>query len=266
VADISVDSEAEEDIAACATADSSWYSFMLTFQNAADGTQCAAWAESNSKLFGIDLADTAIKTSATSDLAYTNKGLSHGRSFVSYHALVDEFMTAAWLGNCLPFDPGTETWMFKTLSGVTADILTDAEVGYIKGKYGNCYTIVAGVAITQWGWTSLGATMFIDQVRFTDFAKARIAEDVFGVLAANKKIPYTDGGIALIQNVIQGRLDSMVEPNGGLAANPRPICTVPAAADVSSTNRGNRALPDVAFSGYRSGAIHSVAISGVLSV
>jgi hypothetical protein len=219
---VSVDSHADDDIAACAAADSTWYAFVLTAQNAADGALCATWALANKRLFMIDLADSEIK--AGTGLANTVRAAANDYCAVSYHAIMSEFMSAAWLGNCLPMTPGSETWKFKTLGGVTADVLTDAEATFIEADNGNWYTSVGGISITQNG--TCGKPQYIDVVRFIDWLKSNMQYDVYGVLTANKKVPYTDTGIALLEAAIRGRL-KIGEDVGGLRAGESTVTLEP---------------------------------------
>jgi hypothetical protein len=266
VADVTADSQADDDIAACAAADSGWYAFVLTHQNKADGTLCAVAASALKKLFVIDVADTEVKGSGSSDLASVCEAAADEYTVVCYHALNNQFMSAAWLGKCLPYDPGTETWKFKTLAGITADILTESEIGYIKAKHGNWYQELGGVNITQEGWTS-GAE-FIDTVRFIDYLKANIQYDVYGILVNNAKVPYTDGGVALIEGSLRGRLaneEGTEQRPRGLAPGSSTV-TVPLVANELAVNRANRTIPDIYFTATLSGAIHSLTINGVLSV
>jgi hypothetical protein len=263
VADVTADSGADHDIAACAAADSNWYAFMLTHQNKADGVLCAVAASALKKLFIIDVADTDVKGSGSSDLASVCEAASDEYTAVCYHSKMNEFMSAAWLGNCLPLTPGSETWKFKTLSGITADILTDSEIGYIKAKHGNWYQELGGVNIIQEGWTS-GAE-FIDTVRFIDWLKSNIQYDVYGILVNNPKVPYTDSGIALIEASLRGRLLTGIKV-GGLASDPAPTVTVPTVANELAVDRANRTIPDIYFTATLAGAIHSLTINGVLSV
>jgi hypothetical protein len=263
VADITADSSADTDIAACAAADSSWYAFMVTHQNAIDGAELATWAQANKRLFCIDIADSAIKTSATSDLAYVVNAASQEYAIVSYHAAQSEFMSAAWLGKCLPMEPGSETWKFKTLDGVSADILSDSEVGYIKGKNANWYQVIGGVSITQNGTS--GGGDFIDNVRFIDWLKTNMQYDVYDVLVNNNKVPYTDAGVAMVESRIRSRLNIGVDV-GGLSSDPAPTVTVPRVSSETTANRANRTIPDIYFTATLAGAIHSVTINGTVSV
>lgn len=88
---------------------------------------------------------------------------------------------------------------------------------------------------------------------------------VFGALASANKIPYTNAGVALIENEIRGSLNRAIAA-GILSDDPEPVLTVPKVANVAAVDKGVRLLPDVKWSGTLQGAIHKVSISGVISV
>ena len=267
VKDITADSSPDDDIAACAAFDNSWYAFIATHQNATDGATLATWAEANKKLFIIDLSDSDLKLSSIEtnmgDLASVVCVAGEQRTAVCYHAKMEEFMSAAWLGKCLPMDPGSETWKFKTLASISADVLTDSETGFMKEKNCNWYQTVGGINITQEGKT--GLPQYIDAVRFLDWLQANLQYDVFAVLANNKKVAYTDKGVALLEAAIRARLGIGVK-KGGLKDDPAPTVTVPRVADEPLVNRANRTIPDIYFTGDLAGAIHSLTINGVVGV
>jgi hypothetical protein len=52
---------------------------------------------------------------------------------------------------------------------------------------------------------------------------------------------------------------------GIFTATPAPVVTVPDVVDVSVTDKEDRILRDVKFTGTLAGAIHKVIISGVVS-
>jgi hypothetical protein len=259
VKDITAHSSVEADLTACAAADSGWYAFVVTHQNAQDGAYQAVWAEANNKLHIINLADTDIKITGSSDLASVVKAAGQQQTAVCYHQKQSEFLSAAWLGNCLPFDPGSETWAFKTLASITADVLTESEVGYIDGKYGNWYTSEGGRNITQRGTT--GKPQFIDTVRFLAWLQANIQYDEYGVLVSLPKVPYTDAGVGLLENALRARLQKGVDV-GGLASF---TVTAPLVSTETTADRGNRILPDMKFAAVVAGAIQELHIQGTIS-
>lgn len=179
---------------------------------------------------------------------------------------------AAWEGRVLPLDPGSETWAFKTLAGVTVDTLTDSEQNFLDGKNGNYYIQVAGINITKNGKMAGGE--FIDVVRFRDWLQARIEEDVFAILANSDKVPYTDGGIAIIESALrkvlrEGQQVGGIIPDFVNSSNvlvPGFTVTVPSAADISDSDKATRTLRDVEFTAQLAGAIHAVEIFGTITL
>jgi Protein of unknown function (DUF3383). len=117
--------------------------------------------------------------------------------------------------------------------------------------------------ITKLGTMASGE--YIDIIRFIDFVAARMRENIFLRLATLNKIPFTDGGIAIVENEIRGVLNLGIA-QGGFAADPAPTVSVPRAVDVSAADKAARLLPDVRFSAVLAGAIHLVEIRGVVSL
>lgn len=172
------------------------------------------------------------------------------------------FPEFAWMGGQLPKTPGSITWKFKTLIGITPDVLTSTAIGNVKGKNCNVYETIANISMAHEGVVSSGE--FIDIIRGVDWIQARISERVFTLLANADKIPYTDPGVEMIKTEIQAVLEQAVD-NNVLVENTITI-TAPKVADVSPTDKANRFLPDIKFGATLAGAIHKVKIDGKLSV
>lgn len=256
------------DLAAIALEDSDWYGLALDSNSKAEILASAAWVESNRKLFVAQSADSGcIDSVSTTDVMYALKAASYFRSVCFYHPSIQVqtgLIAVAMLGNRLPVDPGTDTWKFKTLKGITSYTLTDTQRttvigtsdGSSVGKNGNVYTVIAGLAITQNGKTSGGE--WADVVRGNDWLRARIAERVFTKLVRSEKIAFTDPEIETLGNEVRAALEDAVAVKH-LATF---ALTLPKSADVSAVDRGNRYLPGIAFTGRLAGAIHAVVVNG----
>jgi hypothetical protein len=240
-----------------------FYAVLLTSTVFADQLTCAAWTESQKKIYLTRSNVAGILAATTTDIAARLHALSYHRSAVMYYGSTDDYRDAAWAGACLPLDPGSETWKFKTLVGVVPDSLTTTQITNAQGKRCNLYRTIGGINVTSEGYAASGR--FLDQTRGIDWLEARLQEDVFQVLATTPKVPYTDAGVMLITAPIRARLANGVAV-GLLADDPAPTVTAPLVADVNVTDRANRLLPDVTFSATLAGAIHSVQIAGVVSV
>lgn len=253
---------------AIALEDDEWYGFIITSRTKAEQQLAAAWAETQVKIFGTASNEAAILTSGSTDLAALLNTSDYDRTFLIYHSDADEstndpFPDASWFGKMLPTDPGSATWMFKTLSGIAVTVLTTTQANFALGKECNTYQEIGGVNITRNGTMSSGE--YIDIIRFVDWLESRMTERIFTLLANADKVPFTDPGVASVEAEVRAQLDDGID-QGGLALDPAYTVTVPKVADVSSTDRGNRTLPDVEFTATLAGAIHKVTVTGVVTI
>lgn len=265
VADITTDPGIVSDIADIVAEDDDWYGFLMDSQSKAEVVAAAADIEARIKLFVFNSSDSAIYDNAsTTDVFYAQKTLNHARTIglFSYTDLLS-YSAAAWMGNRFPFDPGSDTWAYKTLKGVPTDNLSSGKVSAILAKRGSVYTEVAGVSVTQYGKSFSGE--WADVTRFIDWLHSEIQIRVFTLLVNNQKVPFTDLGIDMVVSVINGALQAGVNA-GGLSANPAPTCTAPKASEVDPATKADRILPNVKFTGTLAGAIHTLEIDGTLSV
>jgi hypothetical protein len=245
------------------TGNDNWYCVLMDSQGEPEVKALAAYIETLPRIFLAASGDYAIKTSATDDLASDLQDEDYDRTALFYHPLPHERPDCAWAGVCLPLAPGSETWKFKSLAGVSVYSLTPSERAFVVAKSCNLYERIAGNNITAEGVMASGE--FIDNMRFIDFVTARIKEDIYSVLINANKIPYTDQGVAVILGRVQGVLNTGVA-QGGFASDPAPTATAPLVADVDSNDRADRLLPDIEFSATLAGAIHRTTIAGIISV
>lgn len=249
-------------------ADDDWYAICSADDRAvgqaADALLIMAWAESNRKLYIAATSDPAMLTSPdVTSISYTSNQNSYAYSAVLYHSLAaTEYPDAAWLGKCLPFDPGSQTWAFKTLASITVDTLATAPRTAITSTDGNFYVAEAGVNATFWGTT---AEDYIDITRGIDWLRIGMQEDLVAHLIAHKKVAFTDKGIATVEAVIQKRLELGVR-QGLLAPLDADAVFVPLVADVSTANKTARSLTGVTFKATLAGAIHTITVTGTVSV
>lgn len=264
---MTVDPGIATDLAAIEGADADgWYCLLLDSQGEEEIAAAAAWIEARKKIFVCDSMDHGIlNVSVTDDVLSDLKLNNYARTALIYNMTnLLNFSAAGWSGQRLPSDPGSSTWAYKSLAGVTVDTkLTGAHLSAIEGKNGNHYTLVANIPITRYGITASGE--FIDVIRFIDWLDARIKERIFGILINNEKIPYTDAGVDLMRGAVLAQLQQGIAA-GGLAADPAPTVTAPLVADIDVADKANRILPDIEFQATLAGAIHKLVINGTLSV
>lgn len=252
-------------------ADPDWYCVISTSRTDADIEALATAIQTRNKIYiaasdSADIFDGAI----TTDIATTLKDAGFDRTaLIALKGGVGDYPDGAWAGGLLPTDPGSVTWKFKQLVGVTVDDLTPTEKNAVlrneagTGKNANTYTRVGGVNITEEG--SMASGEFIDIIRGVDWIQARIQERIYFQLVNLPKIPYTNAGAQVIVNEIEAVLAQAIG-NDVLRADPAPVVTVPDVQDIDPIDRGNRKLTTVEFEGQLAGAIHKVVIRGTVTV
>jgi len=267
--DLTADATVATDYATIKAAFNDFYGVLMTSKATAEVTALAAAVEADRKLFGASSADSDIPADTAGNLGEVLDTAGYNRTYLVYHPKAwSQHPEAAWMGERFPADPGSSTWKFKTLAGVDFTELTATELNNlglteVPGNHVNHYTRIGGVSITREGWASSGR--FIDVTRFVDWLHARIQERLYSILVNVEKIPFTDSGVALVQNAIEAQLKEGVAV-GGLAADPAPVVTAPLVADVSTNDKALRLLPDITFTATLAGAVHKIQIAGTVSV
>lgn len=249
--------------------DSSWYELNITSNAKADIKDAAAKIESLGLLFGartsdLDNLDSVITTSVMAEL----KALNFDRTFTTYNAdSANKYIDIAWASRLLPTEPGSANWAYNDLIGVVADNLKSAESSSVFANNGNTYEIKAGINTTRFGTVASGE--FIDVIRGSDWVKARIQERIFLELSNLDKIPYTNKGAAIVENLIREVLNLGAD-NGFIATDSENnaifTITIPLVEDVSITKKADRILPDIEFVATLASAINKVEIQGVLQL
>jgi Protein of unknown function (DUF3383). len=251
---------------AIANENNDWYGIVVDQALVSSFADVASWVETAKKFAIFWITDVnAYDPSKSTDLASVLKLANRNRSAVVWHATPAggaDYPDAAWMGEGFPYEPGTSTWAYKTLNGVTPDTLLASQETALKNKNCNYYMTVGGVSITQEGKVASGE--YIDIIIGTDWIEARLREAVYSALVNNRKIPYDDTGIAMIEGLVKGVLNEAAS-KGILQADSIAV-TVPKYADIPQADKLARKLPDVKFSALYQGAIHSVTINGTISV
>lgn len=253
-------------MAAIQAEDNSWYGIVADQALASSQQALAAWVEAN-KRFAIlwtTSADTYDAAKDT-DLASVLKAATYDRTAVIFHtapAAGNDYPDAAWMGEGFPYDPGSSTWAYKTLKGVTKDNIPPAKETVLQSKNCNYYSEVGGVNITQEGKVASGE--WIDIIIGTDWLEARLREAVFSAFVNNRKVPYDDDGITTVEGIVRGVLVQAAA--AGILQKDSLEVTVPKYKDIPQADRIGRLLPDVKFTALYQGAIHKAKINGTISV
>jgi len=251
--------------------DNDWYGIAMHSRLDADILAVAAWVQantnSNPKLFFAQSDEADILTAATTDIASQITALSYFRTSVWYHALDAEYMEAAVLGGQLPQLPGSITWAYKNLAGITPDTaMTAGQKAYAHGKNCNTYDTVASVSITEEGKVSdTGAGEWIDVMRGVDWITANMTADLFTMLVGSPKIPYTSDGLATVRGTMEISL-SAAQSMGILSTDEAYTISIPKITAISAADKGTRTLNNVTFGGVLAGAIQKINVRGTVSL
>lgn len=234
------------------------YAFGFDRTSEAEAVAIAAVVEAVRKMAFVDTSDTEVVEGGDSDdIASQLKALNYARTVPFYLANeTNGFQSVGWTGRNLPYDPGSETWAHKTVKGIVADELLSGQETACETKRANFYTNIGGLDVVRWGQVPDGD--YVDIIRGVDWLHARLGEAIWGGFYNLPKVPFTDKGIAIVENLMRGVLDRAVTV--GLLESYEII--VPKAADVDTADKAARTLTGVSFTGVLQGAIHKVTITG----
>lgn len=243
---------------------SDWYALAIESRVLADQEEAAAYIQVQRRIAGFADDDVEMYNPASvGDLAKNLNDNARSRSYSMYQGeAATKYPEMAWFGRCLPAEPGSLTWKFKTLSGIVADPITGTQRSALRAKKSNYYNEVSSVNIVEEGWMADGS--FIDEIRGVDWLHARMQEAIFALLVNAPKVPYTDQGIDLIINEMEAVGRRAI--NQGILVEGSFVVTKPVISEISFNDRASRILPDIKFEGVLQGAVHEIKINGVVTV
>ena len=266
--------ESITDVLARANSEVSFYGIHLTcFKDAVDVRAAISWAEANEKIFAFEYTDIN---------ACPVKNFSYYRSYGEFSGLADGYATdsqpvenqyaaLAQMAKCFGYEPGTETWNLKENATIVPSKLSTAQKQSLEEKNINRFIRYAGANCFIGGNMLSGE--WIDVIRFRDWLKNELQIRVFNALKVNRKVPFTDAGIGLIEGIMNAVLKEG-QDIGGIAPTEydddyTPIygytVTVPRVSDLTESERKARKLTGCKWSARLAGAIHIVEISGNLT-
>ena len=263
VNDLSTETWAEA-VSALSQATDLWYGLTITSHEEEDVLAVAEIIESDKKIFGTSTQDPVARTSSTTDILSKLKVLGYNRTFAIFSDKADtEYPEVALMAYQLQEQAGSNTWAYKTLSGVTAKRENGSATVNLNNKNAVLYEEIGGVAATVNGTMASGE--FIDTMVFVDWLETRMQERLWFLMKNLKKIPYTDEGLALVEAQIRAQLQDGIDV-GGLAAVPAPTVTVPKVQTIAPNLKARRELEGVTFEAVLAGAIHKIRIRGTVTV
>lgn len=255
------------DLAAISNEKDDWYAILSLYNSTAYVDAIFTYAETVVKLYLADSSDTAAinlaEASGTDVLDDIDENdLTRTAGF--WHPSPADFFAARVAGRCLPLDPGTETWAYKTLTGIVAPTLTQTQRNNLQDRQATYYKAEFGSSFTWQGEVGDLAFRYIDLRRFVDKWVDDLQKTGVETFLNNDRVAYDDPGLGVLRGELRGVNRRLV--GRGLAADPEPQVVVPKKSEIASSDIAARHVPGIKVSGTYQGAIHTVAINLVLSL
>lgn len=145
------------------------------------------------KIFIAQSSDAALLAGTVGNVGEDLQTQGYHRTALVHHAIddstggVDEsdgYLDSAWTSRCLGFNldapGGRGQWIFKRLTGVPFNDLTDAEVSNVKGVNANVYGVTKALSFVSNGTMASGR--FIDVTTTADWLKDRLESEILTTL------------------------------------------------------------------------------------
>lgn len=260
----------------------SFYTVLMTSRDAAEIYRAAVWVEAGRYLgiFQTSEANTAgvAYDAANADVGARLRAAGFQRTALIWHDDDSEYVDAAVAGKMLPETPGTESWSWKELVGVTAAELTDTQRLNLAGDPASgpggkgvnfYYAMSQDVAMFYNG--TVASREWIDVIRYIDHLQARLEVAVVNHFRNRTRVSYDDREIqalaAKVQAVLSGDkaagiLSDVIDDQGNIVT-PAYLLDIPSSAEISVDDRAARVLnPGITFEAHYAGAIHHLTING----
>jgi len=176
----------------------------------------------------------------------------------------------AWMAKTLAanLDREQTIWYDKTLAGITPVELSDTQRINLEAKNGNAYSTLGGEGATGPGVNAAGR--FFDEITTLDWCSARISESIkqqrLSYSNRNSKIPYTNAGFSLIDDLIAAVLEQGVTAKHfeRLPDGSSPFTRFTPRAESTSGNIATRTTVHE-FGALLAGAVRGVQVVGTIT-
>lgn len=254
----------------------SWYFLLTPYLGEAFVAATAAYLLSLGKkcLVVTDPSSGAVLDAVglpATDLGFDLKGLSNSRAAVFYHHAPVQMGAAAVAGSRAGRTPGTYTFAFADLLGITASKLNDTHRTNLKAKNINWYEGYGSLsdgsdAIAKLMQGKVASGMWMDERVYRDSLEARLQVAAFALLAAagsaGGKVRGDDKGILSMYGALREVFEDDVR-SGALTSY---TLTPPLQKNRTAQDKADRICGDFQFTAVYSSAIHKVTIRGAVTV
>jgi hypothetical protein len=266
IAQVNADPGLSADLAAIQAENPSFYGVLITSNSDAEILAGATFAEANNKLFFAQSQNTdnisATVNLAGTDIANELRAATRLRTALLFHERPHEFASAAWMGRFFGRAPGKINAANKNLAGVSMSPLSATSITNLTNKNANFYVEYGGTGRTRLGKVS--GNEWIDFIRDRDWLKTRMETETARPILASDKLPFTDGGIAVVAGAVRATLNEAAD--AGFLVRESIVVDAPLASEVSPSNKAARILATITWSAQAQGAINVAVISGTVTV
>lgn len=152
-------------LAAVEAENSGWFGLTTETHFETDVLALAAAIEARKKVYGVSTQDADAPTTSTLDIGSQLKALGYDKTFVIFSEKADtEYPECALMAYQLQEQPGSNTWAYKDLTGVTVSKLSSTASTNLANKNIITFEEIGGVRATTEGKMAGGEYVDLKQV------------------------------------------------------------------------------------------------------
>lgn len=253
-----------DDYLECQLEVNDWYMVLCVDKNNGVNHSLARQIQTELRQFQYCTNDSDCKDLVTTDIFSKMKNSSLGRTSGLWHHDPAQYPEFAWIGECLPDDPGSISFANKKLNGITSSdhtVLGDSAISNIIDKKGNVYMSAGNAGITWEGRTFDGNT--IANIRDIDFFQLALQNSLFDMFTNVRKLPFTKAGITTAQ-LAMDQVFKYCEELGILSTDvgKKYILTMPELSSILQADKDANLLDGTTFTAYLANEIIKIRIEG----
>lgn len=229
----------------------------------------AAYAESLDKMYvhATQVAGVLVPATTT-DIASVLQDAAYDHVITLYNASADSsYAEGGIVGAMAAITAGTSTLEDKTMTGVTVDSLNATQRSSCEAKNVAYYMPIAGVNSVFNSKVASG--QFFDTIVFADWLKARLAEEIYGLLKREsdlgRKVSYDEAGFSKIRQACR-RVIEVGKASGSVSLDQEAVVRTPERSEILEADRMNRVLPNLVVEVPYSNAVHKVIVRAYVTV
>lgn len=218
--------------------------------------------------------DDAYNNSVATDLGYQLKALKYDRTMTIYEPVnqygVVNYVSAAVLSGyaTVSFTSARPsiTMADKSLSGVVALNLTDAQYAALQSKNYNFYTTTTDIDTDMFIDTRMASGQFFDTIQAADWLAYDMKYKLVNLVQNRDKVPFTEDGLAMIKQTLSetcvealnaGIIGSGYDQDNNYIENGYKI-DMPALSSIPKADKAKRILRDVKVTFLLAGAVQVI--------